>query len=69
MERLNIDVWTIESKDNGQEPLPHLAKYRDSSRVKVAVGVVSHRDLTADTPDQVAQEIRQALALRRTGET
>jgi 5-methyltetrahydropteroyltriglutamate--homocysteine methyltransferase len=23
--------------------------------------VVSHRDLTADTPDQVAQEIRQAL--------
>jgi 5-methyltetrahydropteroyltriglutamate--homocysteine methyltransferase len=62
MERLNIDVWTVESKDNGQEPLPYLAKYRDSSRVKVAVGVVSHRDLTADTPDQVAQEIRQALA-------
>ena len=35
MERLNIDVWTIESKDNGQEALPHLAKYRDSDRVKI----------------------------------
>jgi 5-methyltetrahydropteroyltriglutamate--homocysteine methyltransferase len=61
MERLNVDVWTIESKDNGQEALPHLARYRDSGRVKIALGVVSHRDLTADTPDQVAAEIRQAL--------
>jgi 5-methyltetrahydropteroyltriglutamate--homocysteine methyltransferase len=61
MERLNIDVWTIEAKDNGQEALPHLAKYRESGRVKIALGVVSHRDLSADTPDQVAQEIRQAL--------
>lgn len=62
MERLNIDVWTIESKDNGQEALPHLAKYRDASRVKIALGVVSHRDLTADSPDEVAEEIRKALA-------
>ena len=61
MERLHIDVWTIESKDNGQEALPHLARYRDTSRVKIALGVVSHRDLTADTPDQVADEIRRAL--------
>lgn len=61
MERLHIDVWTIESKDNGQEALPHLARYRDSGRVKIALGVVSHRDLTADTPDQVADEIRRAL--------
>lgn len=61
MERLHIDVWTIESKDNGQEALPYLAKYRDSSRVKIALGVVSHRDLTADSPEEVAQEIRQAL--------
>jgi methionine synthase II (cobalamin-independent) len=49
MNRLNIDVWTIESKDNGQEALPHLAKFRES-RDKIALGVVSHRDLTADTP-------------------
>jgi 5-methyltetrahydropteroyltriglutamate--homocysteine methyltransferase len=61
MERLHIDVWTIESKDNGQEALPYLAKYRDSSRVKIALGVVSHRDLTADSPEEVAQEIRHAL--------
>ena len=61
MERLNIDVWTIEAKDNGQEALPHLAKYRDSPKVKVALGVVSHRDLIADTPEEVADEIRKAL--------
>ena len=61
MERLNIDVWTIEAKDNGQEALPHLASYRGSSNVKVAVGVVTHRDLIADTPEEVAAEIRSAL--------
>jgi 5-methyltetrahydropteroyltriglutamate--homocysteine methyltransferase len=61
MERLNIDVWTIEAKDNGGEALPHLAPYRDSAKVKVAVGVVTHRDLIADTPEEVAQEIRNAL--------
>jgi len=62
MDRLNIDVWTIESKDNGQEALPQLAKYGESSRVKIALGVVSHRDLTADSPDEVAAEVRKALA-------
>jgi 5-methyltetrahydropteroyltriglutamate--homocysteine methyltransferase len=61
MERLNIDVWTIESKDNGQEALPHLAKYRDSPRVKIALGVVTHRDLAADSPEEVAGEIRRAF--------
>jgi 5-methyltetrahydropteroyltriglutamate--homocysteine methyltransferase len=29
--------------------------------VKVAVGVVSHRDLIADAPEEVAEEIRAAL--------
>jgi 5-methyltetrahydropteroyltriglutamate--homocysteine methyltransferase len=62
MEKLNIDVWTIEAKDNGGEALPHLAKYKDSgSDVKIALGVVSHRDLIADTPEEVAGEIRKAL--------
>jgi 5-methyltetrahydropteroyltriglutamate--homocysteine methyltransferase len=61
MERLNIDVWTIESKDNGGEALPHLAKYRDSDRVKIALGAVSHRTLEVDTPADVAVEIRHAL--------
>jgi 5-methyltetrahydropteroyltriglutamate--homocysteine methyltransferase len=61
MERLNIDVWTIEAKDNGQEALPHLAKYRDTSEVKIALGAVSHRDLIADAAEDVATEIRKAL--------
>ena len=61
MERLNIDVWTVETKDNGGEVLPHLAPYRDSSRVKVALGAVSHRTLAVETPDEVAADIRTAL--------
>jgi 5-methyltetrahydropteroyltriglutamate--homocysteine methyltransferase len=61
MERLNVDVWTIEAKDNGQEALPHLGKYREQGDVKVALGVVSHRDLIADSPEDVADEIRRAL--------
>jgi len=66
MERLNIDVWTIESKDNGGEALPHLAKYRDTNdRVKVALGVVSHRTLQADSPREVADELRGALEFVR----
>lgn len=65
MERLDIDVWTIEAKDNGQEALAGLAPYRDSAKVKIALGVVSHRDLTADLPEDVAQEIRNALEVIR----
>ena len=62
MTKLNIDVWTIEAKDNRQEALPHLAPYRDTSDVKIALGVVSHRDLIADSAESVAEEIRSALA-------
>jgi 5-methyltetrahydropteroyltriglutamate--homocysteine methyltransferase len=61
MERLNIDVWTVESKDNDMEVLPHLARYRDSDRVKIALGAVSHRTLAVETPDEVAADIRRAL--------
>lgn len=66
MERLNIDVWTIESKDNDGEALRHLAKYRDDNdRVKIALGVVSHRTLQADSPQEVADELRRALEFIR----
>jgi 5-methyltetrahydropteroyltriglutamate--homocysteine methyltransferase len=61
MERLKADVWTIEAKDNGQEVLPYLKPYRDKSKMKIALGAVSHRDLIADSPDEVAKEIRSAL--------
>jgi len=61
LERLNIDVWTVEAKDNGQEVLPFLKPHRDTMKVKIALGVVSHRDLIADTPEDVAAEIRNGL--------
>jgi 5-methyltetrahydropteroyltriglutamate--homocysteine methyltransferase len=65
MERLNVDVWTVESKDNRGEVLPHLAKYRDTGRVKIALGAVSHRTLAVETPDEVAGDIRAALEFIR----
>jgi 5-methyltetrahydropteroyltriglutamate--homocysteine methyltransferase len=61
LERLNVDVWTVEAKDNGQEVVPFLKPYRDSMKVKIALGVVSHRDLIADRAEDVAAEIRAAL--------
>lgn len=61
MERLNIDVWTIEAKDNTRPPLTLFEPYRGNFAVKVALGVVSHRSLQADTAAEVATEIRRAL--------
>ena len=61
MERLNLDVWTIEAKDNTRPPLELFAPYRGNFARKVALGVVSHRSLQADTAEEVAGEIRRAL--------
>jgi 5-methyltetrahydropteroyltriglutamate--homocysteine methyltransferase len=61
MERLNIDVWTVEAKDNQRPPLALFAPYKGSPRPKVAIGVVSHRSLQADTARDVAAEVRAAL--------
>jgi 5-methyltetrahydropteroyltriglutamate--homocysteine methyltransferase len=61
MERLHIDVWTVEAKDNPRPLLALLAPYRGNFRPKIALGVVSHRSLQADTADEVAAEVRKAL--------
>jgi 5-methyltetrahydropteroyltriglutamate--homocysteine methyltransferase len=61
LERLNVDVWTVEMKDGDQSELELLAPYRDRLRVKIAVGVVSHRSLQVETPDEVAALVRSAL--------
>jgi 5-methyltetrahydropteroyltriglutamate--homocysteine methyltransferase len=61
LERLDIDVWTIEMKDGEQAELGLFAPYRDRLRVKVAVGVVSHRSLEVETPEEVAALVRTAL--------
>jgi 5-methyltetrahydropteroyltriglutamate--homocysteine methyltransferase len=61
LNRLKGDVWTIESKENGHSLLPSFAPYKGNMPKKVAVGMISHRQLQVETPDEVAADIRRAL--------
>jgi 5-methyltetrahydropteroyltriglutamate--homocysteine methyltransferase len=61
LERVGGDVWTIEMKDRDYADLELFRPYRDRMRKKIAVGVVSHRSLQVETPDEVAADIRYAL--------
>ena len=61
LNRLNADVWTIESKENNHSLLPALKPYKGSLPKKVAVGMISHRRLQVETPEDVAADIRTAL--------
>lgn len=55
------DVWTIETKDRGMREVELLAPFMRSAGKKVCVGVVSHRRLQVETPEEVAATIRQSL--------
>jgi 5-methyltetrahydropteroyltriglutamate--homocysteine methyltransferase len=59
--RLNIDVWQIESKDNGHDSLDVLRPYRGRLPRKVGVGMISHRTLQVEAVDEVASDIRRVL--------
>src|SRR5262249_3018061 len=59
--RMKGDVWTIESKENDGAELHLFDSYKDNLPKKIAVGVVSHRTLQADTPPVVADMARKAL--------
>jgi 5-methyltetrahydropteroyltriglutamate--homocysteine methyltransferase len=61
LNRLKGDVWTIESKENGHSLLPAFKPYKGNLPKKVAVGMISHRRLQVETPDEVAADIRTAL--------
>ncbi len=61
LERINADVWTIESKHNGHSLLPHFGSYKGKLNKKIAVGMISHRALQVELPDEVAADIRLAL--------
>ncbi len=61
LEEAKGDVWTMETKDNGQQDVPHLEPFKHDLKKKIAIGGVSHRSLQADQPDDVAGEIRNAL--------
>lgn len=59
--RLNIDVWTVEAKSDDMAALPIIGQFRESMRPKVALGVISHRTLQVESPEEVAVDIRRAL--------
>ena len=61
LNRLNADVWTIESKDAGHRPLQLFEPYKGKLQKKVAVGFISHRTLQVETPESIAADIRTAL--------
>ena len=61
LERVAGDVWTVEMKDRGFADLELFRPYRNRLQKKVAVGVVSHRTLQVESPDEVAHDIRYAL--------
>ena len=61
LNRLKGDVWTIESKENDHSLLPAFAPYKGNLPKKVAVGMISHRRLQVETPEDVAADIRTAL--------
>jgi hypothetical protein len=48
-------------KDRGLAELELLGNWKDKTKKKLAIGVVSHRTLNAETPDEVAADIRKAL--------
>jgi 5-methyltetrahydropteroyltriglutamate--homocysteine methyltransferase len=61
LNRLKGDVWTIESRDSGHAPLPLFKPYKGKLAKKIAVGFVSHRTVQAETPEEVAADVRYAL--------
>ena len=55
------DVWTIETKDRNLREIELFAPLKGRLKKKIAVGVVSHRTLHVERPEDVAATIRQAL--------
>jgi 5-methyltetrahydropteroyltriglutamate--homocysteine methyltransferase len=48
-------------KDRDQRDLELFAPFKNDLKKKIAIGAVSHRELQADRPEDVAGEIRKAL--------
>ena len=61
MNALKGDVWTVEMTDRQFREIELFGRTRGRLPKKVAVGVVSHRTLQVDRPEEVAARIRKAL--------
>jgi 5-methyltetrahydropteroyltriglutamate--homocysteine methyltransferase len=55
------DVWTVEMTDRGFREIEMFGEGKGNLPKKVCVGVVSHRHLQVDSPEQIAERIRHAL--------
>ena len=62
LERVAGDVWTVEMKDRGFADLELFRSYRNRLRKKIAVGIVSHRTLQVESPEEVSHDVRYALS-------
>ncbi len=62
LDRVAGDVWTVEMKDRDFADLELFSAYRNRLPKKVAVGVVSHRTLQVESPEEVANDIRYVLS-------
>jgi 5-methyltetrahydropteroyltriglutamate--homocysteine methyltransferase len=62
MERLRADIWTLEMKERNYADIELFKQYKGQRwPKKVALGVISHRNLQVETPEEVAADIRQAM--------
>lgn len=61
MSQAQGDVWTIETKDRGMREIELLAPFMNNGSKKICIGVVSHRRLQVEQPEEVAETIRYAL--------
>ena len=59
-DRLEVDVVTFEAADNGGDEIESFAAGIGRDK-KIAIGVVSHRTLQVERPEEVAALIRRAL--------
>jgi 5-methyltetrahydropteroyltriglutamate--homocysteine methyltransferase len=59
-DRLDVDVVTFEAADNGGDEIESFATGLSADK-KIAIGVVSHRTLQVERPEEVAALIRRAL--------
>ena len=58
--KLDVDVLTFETADDGGQDLEIIGKGVSRDK-KICIGVVSHRQLSVERPEQVADMIRRAL--------
>jgi 5-methyltetrahydropteroyltriglutamate--homocysteine methyltransferase len=59
-DKLDVDVVTFEAADNGGDEIESFAKGISAPK-KIAIGVISHRTLQVERPEEVAALIRRAL--------